>query len=82
MSTNKEIYDQFYNSDAEFKNTFSDLKSFDEYVGGNQDVIENLKQIYSFEPTSSFEMLTKNIEYHELKNIKFFNLAETLIYIS
>lgn len=53
MSNYKEIYDQFYNSDPEFQSTFADFKSFESYVDNNDEVIENLKEVYNFNEQSN-----------------------------
>jgi hypothetical protein len=48
MEKYKDIYNQFYNSDPKFQSTFQDLKSFDEYVGDNNAVIDELKEVFDF----------------------------------
>jgi hypothetical protein len=48
MEKYKDIYNQFYNSDPKFQSTFQDLKSFDEYVGDNDAVIDELKEVFDF----------------------------------
>lgn len=48
MEKYKDIYNQFYNSDPTFQSTFQDLKSFNEYVGENDAVVDELKEVFNF----------------------------------
>jgi hypothetical protein len=48
MEKFQKLYEQFYNSDENFKSDFSDMKQFSEYVGDDDSVIEQLKEVYNF----------------------------------
>lgn len=48
MEKYKDIYNQFYNSDPAFKSNFQDLKSFNDYVQEDDDVVNELKEVYNF----------------------------------
>ena len=48
MEKYQKLYDQFYNSDETFKTAFENVNQFTDYVGDDDSVVEQLKEVYNF----------------------------------
>jgi hypothetical protein len=62
MEKYREIYNQFYNSDPNFKSDFQDINSFADYIGENENAIEDLKEVYSFNNIENQSVGTPTIQ--------------------